>query len=338
MRKLTLRALSLCMAILMAAVLTACGAPETPEPEPIEVPKEFARYVFPQQLDVVQDAIDNQTMEFYFLSDMGSTQPAKWGDSCLIVFPNGETMLLDAGSKKMGELSIWSLKRMGITRLDYILISHDHDDHHFGVSKTTLLDEFEVGKLYYNQVYHAGWNDKGHLERPVQAHGIPYEALVAGDVLTFGDVRMEVLWPMPETKGTSVSNNDDLNNLSMVVRFDYGKTSALFTGDIYVEIEEDLVDMYGDKLDTDLLKLPHHGAMTSNSELFANTVTPKIAVATGYQAVSAQVYSRYTANGGKVLLDFCDGYIHVTSDGKDLTWETSHERTKTMYDAYEYKG
>ena len=62
MRKLTLRILSLCMAILMAACLTACGAPDTPDtPEPpaVEVPKEYARHVSPWELDVVQDAIDN---------------------------------------------------------------------------------------------------------------------------------------------------------------------------------------------------------------------------------------------------------------------------------------
>ena len=325
--------ISLCLAILMALLLTACGAPETPEG--IEVPDEFKRLVSPWELNVVQDAIDNQTMEFYFMSDLGSTQPAKWGDSCLIVFPHGETMLIDAGSKEHGEILIWNLKRMGITGLDYILVSHDHDDHHFGISKTTLLDEFEVGKLYYAQVYHAGWNDTKHLERPVEMHGIPYEALVTGDVLTFGDVRMEVLWPMPETKGTSVFNNDDLNNLSMVVRFDYKDISALFTGDIYVKTEEQLVDMCGEKLDVDILKLAHHGAPTSSSEVFAQAATPKVAVATGYRVIPGYVYSRYTAVGSKVLLDFFDGYIHVATDGTDITWETSRERTTTMYDDYE---
>ena len=335
MKKRMLRIFSACMAGLLALCLTACGAPETPEPEGIAVPDEFERLVSPWELDVVQDAIDSQTMEFYFMSDLGSTQPAKWGDSCLIVFPNGETMLVDAGSAEHGNILIWNLKRMGITRLDYILVSHDHDDHHFGISKTTLLDEFEVGKLYYTQVYHAGWNDTRHLERPVEEHGIPYESLTAGDVLTFGDVRMEVLWPMPETKGTLVYNNDDLNNLSVVVRFDYKDTSALFTGDIYEEAEKQLVDLYGDKLDVDILKLPHHGAPTSNSEALAQATTPIVSVATGYRVIAGYVYSRYTAVGSRVLLDFFDGYTHVTSDGSNVTWETSKERTTTMYDDYE---
>ena len=98
------------------------------------------------------------------------------------------------------------------------------------------------------------------------------------------------------------------------------------------------MDLYGDKLDTDLLKIPHHGAMSSSSEVFANAVTPKVAVATGYQAMAAQLYARYTATGSKVYLDFCDGYVHVTSDGKALTWETSRERSTDAYDKYEYQG
>ena len=334
MKKPLLRILTFALSLLLLLSLSACGnqADETPE---ITVPDEYTRYISPWTEDVVAQAKSSGTMEFYFMSDLGSTKPAKWGDSCLIVFPNGETMLVDAGSAEHGNLLIWNLKRMGITRLDYILISHDHDDHHFGVSKTALLDEFEVGKLYYNQIYHSGWHDTRHLEGPVEERSIPYEPLAAGDVLTFGDVRMEVLWPAQETKGTSVHNNDDLNKLSMVVRFDYGETSALFTGDIYVQTEEHLADVCSEKLDVDLLKLPHHGALTSNSEALANATTPQISVGSGYQAVSALVYSRYTSVGSKVLLDFCDGYIHVTSDGTQLQYETSQERTTNIYAGYE---
>ncbi len=339
MKKFILRIAFLCMGVLLLSTMSACGSDDTGNSlSDIEVPAEYTRYVSPWTYDVSAQAQQAQTMEFYFMSDLGSTQPSKWGDSCLIVFPNGETMLIDSGSEAHGNLLIWNLKRMGITRLDYILISHDHDDHHFGISKTTLLDEFEVGKLYYNQVYHSGWNDTQHLERPVQMRGIPYEALVAGDVLTFDDVRMEVLWPMPETKGTSVSNNDDLNKLSMVVRFDYRETSALFTGDIYVETEEQLSDICGEKLDVDLLKIPHHGALSSNSETLANAASAQVAVATGYQAMAGLAYSRYTSVGTQVLLDFCDGYIHVSSDGAEMVWETSKERSSTIYDDYEYNG
>ena len=337
MRKLTLRILSLCMAILMAACLTACGAPETPEPEPIEVPKEYARHVSPWELDVAQDAIDNQTMEFYFMSDLGSTQPGKWGDACLVVFPNGETMLIDSGKTDLGKLMVWNLKRMGIEKLDYVLITHHHDDHCYGLMYGGILDEFEIGQFYHNEVYLSGYSDPQFMDKAIAAKGIPSQTLKAGDKLSFGEVQMEVLWPKPEDVGITVSN-DDLNNYSMVMRFDYKDTSALFTGDIFVKVEEELVNMYGDKLDVDLLKIPHHGAMSSSSELFANTVTPKVAVATGYQAMAAQLYARYTATGSKVYLDFCDGYVHVTSDGTEMTWETSRERSTTAYDDYEYKG
>lgn len=342
MKRLASRLLATSLAALMLLGLTACQK-EVQPPYVSRLPQELEPYALAWQLDAPELAERRGEIHYYFMAGEGmvinaaSDYPEKWGDATLVVFPNGETMLIDSGKTDLGKLMVWNLKRMGIEKLDYVLITHHHDDHCYGLMYGGILDEFEIGQFYHNEVYLSGYSDPQFMDKAIAAKGIPSQTLKAGDKLSFGEVQMEVLWPKPEDVGITVSNNE-LNDYSMVMRFDYKDTSALFTGDIFVKVEEELVNMYGDKLDVDLLKIPHHGAMSSSSELFANAVTPKVAVATGYQAMAAQLYARYTATGSKVYLDFCDGYVHVTSDGTDMTWETSRERSTTAYDAYEYKG
>lgn len=326
MRKLTLRILSLCMAILMAACLTACGAPETPEPEPIEVPKEYARHVSPWELDVAQDAIDNQTMEFYFMSDLGSTQPGKWGDACLVVFPNGETMLIDAAMGAYAPVLVENLRRLGVEKLDYLFISHPHDDHSYGaLVEGGVLDSFEVGTAYHSGLVNAAWS-KYSLPEIFAGRGIPAQELKAGDVLTIGGVELKVFSPEDCTGGVTAKGSTNINNLSLVVRFTYGEHTALFTGDIYVERERELVLQYGRELDVDLLKMPHHGTEVSNSRDFAKVTSPEIAVAMGRRMVQKENYYYYAAEGARVLMDEHDGYIHISSDGKTMAYETSRQR------------
>ena len=51
-------------------------------------------------------------------------QIEKWGDSCLVVFPNGETMLIDAADYRYTPVLMENLKRLGVEKLDYIMLSH----------------------------------------------------------------------------------------------------------------------------------------------------------------------------------------------------------------------
>ena len=94
---------------------------------------------------------------------------------------------------------------------------------------------------------------------------------------------------------------------------------------------------YGEFLDVDLLKIPHHGHPTSTSEQFVSATTPEVAVGLGHVLLGTNKYSNLLKNGAKaVLMDIADGYIHVWSDGKsEIQWETSRERTLTNYERYD---
>ena len=331
--------ISLLLAILLlATMLPGCSGSK------VQVPKEYQEYVMPWELDAKAAAIEDGCIHYYFMSGEGGKygaedDPVKWGDSCLVVFPNGTTMLIDAGMAEYGAVLSWNLKKLGIEQLDYFMLSHPHNDHGYGAVKGGILQDFGVKEVFYNGIYNNAWGDPQIVENICKQMNVPCTVLRKGDVLTFGGVSMEVLWPQPEFVGQTLNKTADINNTSLVVRFDYGEHSSLFTGDLYMKGERDIMAEQSEKLDVDLLKMCHHGDDTSNHRGFGDATTPEIAVATGYIYVTTQNYQNYTRHGAKVLLDSQDGYIHVTAaqDGT-MTSETSREREINPYEQYEYKG
>ena len=297
--------------------------------------------ICPWNYNVVEDAVQSGEMHYYFMSGEwhaysgGDSEPEKWGDSCLIVFPDGQTMLIDTGVSQYGPILVENLKRMGVTKIDHLVISHPHSDHQngaFGNKSNTsgegLLDQFAIG-----QVYHRGGYDSKNLassqlvETVCAQRNLPLRVLEMGDTLQIGQVNIQVLWPKKGTseKDTTGVNAAATNNTSIVMRFDYKNHSSLFTGDLYVEREADLIETYdADVLDVDLLKAPHHGnGITSNSEVFVNAVSPEIAVATGFENISTSTAQYYSKVGATLLNDRTYGYVHVSTDGEDMEYETS---------------
>ena len=326
------------LAMLMLLTVTACG--ESGGKPADEVPEELKPYVIPWEKDVIAEAKEKGTMEFYFMASLGmdvgaegSTEdPQKWGDSCLVVFPDGTTMLIDGGMPKYAPVLLQNLKKLGVEKLDYVMVSHQHNDHQGGLVFDGVMAQMEVGKVLYNGVLNAESTDPKRLEKFIEAHSLDSQVLKAGDKLTIGGVDIEILWPYEEEVGQMYDNATDLNNRSVVARFDHGEFSALFVGDLYKAGEADLIASAADKLDVDLVKIPHHGHKTSSSSEWGEAVSAQIAVGTGYVGMPNSQYYAYTKQGTRVMMDYMDGYIHITghSDGT-VDWEKSQERTSDFY-------
>lgn len=326
--------------VLLLVSLCGCTGTTIEQTEPTE-PQEtenpyYVENCLPWKYDARAKAMEAGTMEYYFMHSDDITYKAssgknshKWGDSCLIVFPNGETMLIDSGRPEYSYVLSENLRRLGITKIDYLMFSHCHIDHVGGaVSVGGVLNSFEIGKVYYaavDQDYDYTQKCKADSLAPED-----YEPLIAGDTRSFGEVTMTVLWPTSAHQGKVYSSTDDVNNISLVVRFEYKDHSSLFTGDLYKNAkygEEQMVQYYTQQgktalLDADLLKTPHHGGGSSSGSVFLSAVTPTLSVAMGYEKVSNKVLLRH---GDCALLSDRDcGYIHVTADGTDnLTYECS---------------
>jgi len=296
----------------------------------------YEPYMTPYIRDVSAEAVADGKIHYYFMSSEGMvTSPTaadniyKWGDSCLIVFPNGETMLVDTGYAMQQPWLIGNLKRMGIgseeNPLDYLLITHPHSDHQGAFySPYPFFDEIKVTQVYHNKLRNDSSSTDEYVENVCAARNLPLMDLKQGTELDFGDVHMEVLWPAPAMATTNIGNGK-INDNSMVFRLDYGEHSALFTGDIYTLAEGQILDTVDNaKLDVDFLKIPHHGWNTSSSADFVNAVSPELAVATSFMEMEEQIRRRYVATKTTVLLDVYNGYIHVSADAEGtMDYETS---------------
>ena len=297
----------------------------------------YEYYMTPYTYDVSAKAVKEGKIHYYFMSGEGMVMSPinagdvfKWGDCCLIAFPNGETMLIDSSYAVHAPVIIGNLKRMGVEKLDYLMITHPHNDHMGGAfgSGSTFFDEIQVGKVYYEDPQFPDNSWIGVVESRCGEYNIPYESLKMGDVLTFGEgdlaVTIEILWPKAELTDDELNKDDAENNNSIVFRLDFGEHSSLFTADIYTATETSLREEYGDKLNVDLIKIPHHGWTSSSSNKFVAAVSPKIAVATGAYDMHIKQWGYYDDQEALVLSDLYNGYIHISADSSGaMAYETS---------------
>lgn len=293
-------------------------------------------YVYPLEVrtkEIVSSEGEEGKLVFRFLND--NQIMGKWGDACFIRFPNGETMMIDAGHSAVSKAVVELLKMSGVTKIDYLVASHDHGDHIGGFS--AIAENFEIGKIY-TSVY--GNKDKV-FENVKSKTGAKRYYLMRGDSLDIGEVHIDILHPsfdvetyrkLKEEDRDTTENIRLANNNSLVMKFTYGESTALFVGDLYVPGETEMVKEYGDELKADLLKIPHHGESTSHSEEFVKAVSAKVAVATGGVKMSLFHHARYKNAGTEVFQSYFDGCVKVTMDktgGPEVI--TEKDRTSEYY-------
>ncbi len=244
------------------------------------------------------------------------------GDAIFVEFPNGRTLLVDAGPKiwhyDAGEKIVTRfLKRGGLTSLDAVLISHPHIDHFGGLQ--SVFVNLDVGQIIEG-LAPADTGVYFNYMKAASERGIIRFQTGLGKVLTMDeDVRIYVVHPIGSE---DVASNE--NNSSVVFKLEYGNTSMLFTGDAETEAETKLAKRYGSFLRSQVVKTGHHGSSTSSSELFLRTVRPRAAlVSVGlnnkFSHPSPEVLGRMRQDGIDVARTDEEGAIVFQSDGRE--WE-----------------
>jgi len=248
------------------------------------------------------------------------------GDALFIEFPDGKTMLYDAGPRTMmsdaGErVVVPYLKRHGVRYIDAVVISHAHADHYGGLE--AVLSAVDVGTVYdTGQPASGAWYTA--LYEKLERRGIPVELLRAGDVIEgFENVRVYVVHPSPvfiQQPGDERAWN--LNNASIVLLLVYGDVRILLTGDAEREAEFYMLHMYDDFLEADILKAGHHGSNTSSTGRFIEIVSPDRALISAgrlnrFNHPGEAVIHRFQKNGIDIYRTDLHGAVKVRTCGRE---------------------
>ncbi len=263
------------------------------------------------------------------------------GDAAFVRFPDGKTMLIDAGlNSSRIEVTETGIKRRvgfdngertldpflcyeGTFTIDLLLLSHPDNDHGGGFAH--ILREFGVKRAL--GIPHQDLSKSTHqiLHEIVDAKDIPHELGYAGTVDLTSTAKLELLHPF-DVASTNLHDRD-VNNDSLVLKLTYGDMRILFTGDIGRKVELKLVES-GTDLGAEIVKVPHHGSKTSSSAEFLDAVRPRYAVFSlgqrnRYRFPSEMVVERYRERGCRILRTDQLGAIRFRTDGQRC-WITHH--------------
>jgi competence protein ComEC len=252
------------------------------------------------------------------------------GDSLLLITPDGKTLLMDGGGFGGGprqapqefdigeEVVSEVLWARGIRHLDAVALSHAHSDHMGGlpaVLRNFHPQELWVGNNPLSAPYLALLDEAAGLH-------VRLRTLRAGEALPLGSTWVNVLAPFSSYQpGPTPTNND-----SMVLRVAYGATSVLLEGDAEAPIEQAM--LAEPDLASTLLKVGHHGSVTSSTPDFLAAVAPQWAV------ISCGLHNRYGHPRMEVLKELQSANIRTLStdlngascfqlDGKTVALELS---------------
>jgi competence protein ComEC len=235
------------------------------------------------------------------------------GDAALVTSPSGVYMLVDGGPDEQ-QVST-ELAALGVKRLDVMVATHPHADHIIGLPNV-------LGRVPVGLVLEPGCPDTSaiqtNLDVAIADEHVPVRYPRAGDTITVGDLRLDVLSPDRCWTGT----NSDANNDSLVIMLHYLEDSVLFGGEPEEPAQQVLFDEHA-PLNAELLKVPHHGAATSLPEFFQAVDAELAVICVGqpndYGHPVASTLRAIVATGAQIWRTDQNGDIIVTFEGQGIS-------------------
>ena len=233
----------------------------------------------------------------------------------ILVRNQDKVMLIDAGTNEAGETVVNYLENLGITKIDYLIGTHPHEDHIGGLDD--VINNFDIGQIYMPKIETTTKTFEDVLEA-IENKKLTVTAPNKGDKIELGQA-------VGEFMTEPILDEDNLNVSSLVLRLEFGNTSYLFMGDAEEENEETIRWPK-----TDVLKVGHHGSSTSSSESFLEQVQPKYAIImagkdNSYGLPTQETINKLSNIGSEIYRTDEDGTIQMTSDGNTIEIKTSLE-------------
>ena len=253
--------------------------------------------------------LEKTALEFYVL-DVGQ------GDAIFIETPSKNQILIDGGPdrsvlKELGEvMPFWD------RTIDLVILTHPNLDHVAGLVE--VLKNYKVERLIDTEdnYYLAEYEElkkiasEKNIKRLIARRGLK--------VILDPGVELMVLHPDSLVGG-------DPNYNSLIAKLSFGETNFLLTGDAEKGEELKLV-ANGDDLESEVLKVGHHGSKTSSNPLFLEKVKPQYAlISVGrqnrYGHPNNEVLDALAAAGAKIFRTDTDSRLWIHSDGENFTVE-----------------
>lgn len=202
------------------------------------------------------------------------------GDATVISTYDGKAIVIDGGGRFNVEVGKNTgvnvvqpyLEYLGIKELDGIFLTHFDADHMIGVLE--LCDRVPTKALFIADYPYADTENWDALKEILEKRDIMLYTVNKGDSTTWaGYGKIDCLFPLGGVKYVG----DDNNQGSLVLKYEYGGTKTLLTGDATVEAERVMLALKAD-VSAEILKLGHHGSKFSSSEGFLKEVSPEVAI------------------------------------------------------------
>lgn len=246
---------------------------------------------------------------------------------CSIVVCDDEVMVIDTGSYPQTEKIREALYSLEVEVIDYLVVTHQHDDHMSGAEK--LMNIYEVENIIMpmlseeNAVKSEAYS---RLLSAISQNNVNPIASQNIEGFNLGSAQIEILAPNKQYK--------ELNNMSIVMKITYGENSFLFQGDAESQVEKEL--LYSDyDLTADVLKLGHHGSKTATTENYLDAVNPEIAIIScgqgnsyGHPRVTVMEY--LVRRNIDYYITAFNGDITVSSDGENIEVFTQYESNENL--------
>lgn len=260
------------------------------------------------------------------------------GDCAVLTTYDHRAIVIDGGgkyNKELGENTGTTilepyLASKGVTQIDAVFLSHLDSDHSMGILE--LLNDMPVEGVYVSAMKAVDVQMEEQLQEIVEKNQISLYTMKHGDMIrseAFGE--MKCLFPIYVDQ-TAESENER----SLVLRYVYGDTSVLFTGDLEAK-EESLLERNNLIEETDILKVSHHGSKTASTESFLQALTPETAVISCgtnnlYGHPHKEVLERLSACGAEILRTDEMGSVVVNIPPEGTAEVTTAAERKPIYE------